>query len=74
MKTGFGNFLGFSLACFLAGCSSVDTTAIIENNQSIYFGKKEKYRFVKSQKLATYVIGYGKSHGKLLIQTFNEKS
>jgi murein DD-endopeptidase MepM/ murein hydrolase activator NlpD len=49
MKTGFGNFLGFSLVCFLAGCSSVDTTAIIENNQSIYFGKKEKYRFVKSQ-------------------------
>jgi murein DD-endopeptidase MepM/ murein hydrolase activator NlpD len=35
--------------CFLVACNSANTPAIIENNQSIYFGKNEKYRFVKSQ-------------------------
>ncbi len=41
----------------------------VEGILSSSFGKGSE-----SQKLATYVIGYGKSHGKLLIQTFNEKS
>jgi murein DD-endopeptidase MepM/ murein hydrolase activator NlpD len=49
MKTNFNNFFIYSLLCFLVACNSVNTPAIIENNQSIYFGKKEKYRFVKSQ-------------------------
>ena len=34
---------------FGAGCSSVNASATIKNNQSIHFGKDEKYRFVKDQ-------------------------
>ena len=49
MKINFSNFFIYSLLCFLVACNSVNTPAIIENNQSIYFGKNEKYRFVKSQ-------------------------
>jgi murein DD-endopeptidase MepM/ murein hydrolase activator NlpD len=49
MKVNFNNFFVYFLLCFLVACNSANTPAIIENNQSIYFGKNEKYRFVKSQ-------------------------
>ena len=49
MKINFSNFFIYCLLCFLVACNSINTPAIIENNQSIYFGKNEKYRFVKSQ-------------------------
>ena len=48
-RCNFSNFFIYCLLCFLVGCNPINTPAIIENNQSIYFGKNEKYRFVKSQ-------------------------
>ncbi len=41
--------LVFLLLGFLTACSSVEQSAIIENNQSIYYGKEGKFRFVKLQ-------------------------
>jgi conjugal transfer pilus assembly protein TraE len=42
----------------------VEVTGILSSS----FGKGSE-----SQKSVTYVIGYGKSHGRLLVKTFNEK-
>lgn len=49
MKIHLNNFFVYFLLCFLTACNSVNTRAIIENNQSIFFGKNERYLFVKNQ-------------------------
>ena len=47
MKSNINNYFIITILCFLVGCSSVDKFAEIENNQFVYFGRNEKYKFVK---------------------------
>ncbi len=50
MKNYFIIFFTFTLTpLLLISCNLVNTPAIIENNQFLYYGKNEKYSFVKIQ-------------------------
>ena len=49
MKLNISNCFIIIVLLTLIGCSSSDISAIIENNQSVYFGKNEKYKFIKTQ-------------------------